>query len=103
MGKLGTVAQAAAPSLLKALADSDPRTRAGAAAALAEVKADAAAAVGALTKSLDDQDRLVRVAAVTALGRVDADGKSAARVARVLRIGPRSRSSTVGRPGTSHN
>jgi HEAT repeat protein len=86
LGKLGTVGQAAGPSLLKALADSEPRTRAAAAIALADVKADPESAVAALLKSLDDKDRLVRLSAATALGRIDTTAKSASRLASVLRL-----------------
>ncbi len=86
LGRLGSVGRAAAPSLLKALADSHPRTRAAAAIALADVKADPETAVAALAKSLDDKDRLVRLSAATALGRLDATAKSAPRLASVLRL-----------------
>ena len=88
LGKLGSVGQAAGPNLLKALADSDPRTRAAAAVALADVKADPDTAVAGLSKSLDDKDRLVRLSAATALGRIDANAKSAPRLAAVLRSDP---------------
>jgi HEAT repeat protein len=85
LGKLGTVAQGAGPSLLKGLEDADPRTRAASAAALADIKAEPAAAVPALAKSLDDKERLVRLSSATALGRLDASAKSAPRLASVLR------------------
>ena len=88
LGKLGTVGQAAGPSLLKALTDADPRTRAAAAVALADVKADPETAVAALARSLDDKDRLVRLSAATALGRIDANAKSAPRLALALRSDP---------------
>jgi HEAT repeat protein len=84
LGKLGPIAQAAAPKLLEALSDPDPRTRAGAAVALPEVKIDSAVALTPLTKTLDDSDRLVRVAAASALGRLDSAGKSALKLGKCV-------------------
>ena len=55
------------PQPLKAVADSDPRTRAAAAVGAGDVKADPDTAVAGLSKSLDDKDRLVRLSAATAL------------------------------------
>jgi hypothetical protein len=63
-------ARRAIPTLIRALADEDPETRAAAAGALGELGTNAAAAVPALARALQDDNEAVRTAATKALDRI---------------------------------
>lgn len=68
----------AAPTLLEALKDWDPRVRALAAHALGGIPDAASQTVAPLLKSLEDPEAAVRIAAVKSLGRLKAPALSAA-------------------------
>ena len=74
---LGARTKTAIPVLAEALKDESPQVRAGAAAALYWIAAEAGTAVPALTGALQDKDIRARRLSVLALARIGPDARSA--------------------------